>query len=109
MYTIGVDIQLTSDGIEIDERIRKMVTEKVGDELEKYLSDFEPDFKKATVRIEKNSRHGYTVHIDMRLPGSTGHLFAKESGDDLTNLLIAIRHEIERQLRDYKDRLQDYR
>jgi ribosomal subunit interface protein len=104
-----MNIQLIGDGIEIDNRIREIVETKITKEIEKYLHDFAEDIKTATVRIEKKSRNLFKVNFDMRLPGSNGHIYAEDEGDELLNVVIALRHEVERQIRDYKNKLQDPR
>ncbi len=103
-----MNVQIIGDGIEIDDRIREVVETKMASEIEKYLKDFADDLKKATVRIEKLSHGGFHVNWDMRLPGKNGHIFSQEDGDDLLNVLIALRKEVESQVRDYKERLQKY-
>lgn len=104
-----MQIQIIGDGIEVDERIKDIVQIKIIDELQKYLTDFDEDLQHATVRIEKLGHHGFKANFDMRLPGSNGHIYSEEEGDDLVNLLIALRKEVEMQIRNYKDKLQDYR
>lgn len=95
--------------MEIDDRIREMVELKITNELQKYLTDFDPDLQHATLKIEKLAHHGFKTNFDLRLPGSNGHIYSEEEGDDLLNLLIALRKEVETQIRDYKEKLQDYR
>lgn len=104
-----MNLQIVGVGLDIDKRIKEIADEKIGLELEKYLKDFEEDLKHAHVKIEKLSHGGFNVNFDMRLPGSNGHIFSEETGDELLNVLIALRHEVERQIKDYKDKLQNYR
>lgn len=104
-----MQIQIIADGVEIDERLKEIVQTRVEDEIEKYLADFDPDLKKARMKIEKLARGGFKINFDMRLPGSNGHMYSEEEGDDLLNVLIAVRKEVETQIRNYKDKLQDYR
>ena len=106
---IYMQIQLMASGIEIDERLREIVETKVTKELQKYLTDFDEDLQKAVMRIEKLAHHGFKANFDLRLPGSNGHIYSEEEGDDLTNLLVALRKEVEMQIRNYKDKLQSYR
>ncbi len=104
-----MEIQIIGDGLEIDERIKELVQVKITNELQKYLTDFNEDFQKAKVRIEKLAHHGFKANFDILLPGSNGHIYSEEEGEDLINLLIALRKEVEMQIRDYKDKLQSYR
>ncbi len=104
-----MQIQLIGSGIEIDDRIKDIVETKITSELQKYLTDFDEDLQKAVVRIEKLAHHGFKANFDMHLPGSNGHIYSEEEGDDLINLLVALRKEVEMQIRDYKDKLQTYR
>lgn len=107
--TVNMQIQLIGSGVEIDDRIREIVRTKVQLGLEKYLVDFDEDLQKATLKIEKKGHHGFNVNFDIRLPGSNGHIYSEEEGDDLINLLSALRKEVEVQIRDYKEKLQEYR
>lgn len=104
-----MQIQLIGSGIEIDDRIKDIVNTKITQELAKYLTDFDEDLQKAVVRIEKLAHHGFKANFDLRLPGSNGHIYSEEEGDDLINLIVALRKEVEMQIRDYKDKLQSYR
>ncbi len=104
-----MNIQIIGDGLEVDDRIREMVETKITLELQKYLTDFDEDLQIAKVRIEKQAHHGFKVNFDMRLPGRNGHIYSEEMGDDLLNLLIALRKEVAIQIKNYKDKLQDYR
>lgn len=104
-----MQVQLLGDGVEVDDRLREIVEDKLTRELEKYLHDFDEDLKFAKVKIEKLARFGFKVNFDMHLPGKNGHIYSEEEGEELTNLLIALRKEVEMQLRNYKDKLQEYR
>lgn len=103
-----MNLQLIGDNIDIDNRIKQVCEDRIGKELEKYLKDFADDLKVARIKIQK-IKTGFNVNFDMRLPGSNGHIFSEESGDDLLNVLIALRREVERQIKDYKGKLQEYR
>ena len=104
-----MNLQAVGSGIEVDDRIREVLDLKLAKELEKYLHDFADDLKHAHIKIEKLARGGFSVNFNMKLPGNNGHIFSEVTGDDLTNVIIALRHEVERQLRDYKSKLQDYK
>lgn len=103
-----MNIQLVGQGVEIDDRIKEIIDTKVGEELEKYLHDVSPDLRHASIKLEKLAHGGFNVTFDMHLPGSNGHIYSEESGDDLLNVIIALRKEVQDQIRDYKDKLQDY-
>lgn len=103
-----MNVQIIGDGIEVDERLKEIVQVKIADEIEKYLHDFAEDLKHATVRIEKLTHGGFKANFDMRLPGSDGHIYSEEEGDELVNVIIALRKELQEQIRDYKDKLQKY-
>ena len=104
-----MNLQVVGDGIEIDEHIKELLDLKVGKELDKFLKDFDEDLKHANIKIEKLARSGFKVNFDMRLPGGGGHIYSEEEGDDLINVLIALRKEVSTQIKDYKDKLQEYR
>lgn len=104
-----MEIQIIGDGVEVDDRIREIVDTKIRLEIEKYLTDVEEDLKRSIVKIEKLAHHGFKVNFDIRLPGSGGHIYSEETGDDLLNVVIALGREVSRQIREYMDRLQSYR
>lgn len=104
-----MNVQIIGDGIDVDARIKEAVNTKLAVEIDKYLMDFEEDLKRATVRIEKLSHGGFKINFDMRLPGSNGHIYSEEEGRELLSVLVALRHEVERRVTNYKDKLQEYR
>lgn len=104
-----MNIQFVGDGVDIDSHIKDLIQTKLSDEIEVLLTDFEEDLKVAHVKLEKIGRGGFKINFDMRLPGSNGHIYSEETGDDLQNVLVALKREVLRQVKEYKDRLQDYR
>lgn len=106
-----MQVQIVGDGVEIDERIKQIVDEKIATELEKLLSSYDDDQKMARLRIQKEPHHDmkYKLYFEMILPGKNGKIYSDEAGDDLLNVIIALRKEVERQIKDYKEKLQDSR
>jgi ribosomal subunit interface protein len=104
-------LQIVGDGIEIDERIKAVVDEKFSEEIDKLLPQLEEDLKIGTLRLSKESHHDkkYRLVFNMDLPGKGGVIFSEESGEDLLNVLIALKKEVSRQIKDYKEVKDDAR
>jgi ribosomal subunit interface protein len=99
-------IKIIGDNIDINPRIRKLVIEKVGEGLEKYLPKFNQEIKTATVRIKKHSRWGYKINFDMWLPEKY-HIYAEERKGRLLSTLVGLRDQLIRQIKEYKGRLKE--
>ena len=95
-------IQISWDKITPTEEEKEMVMEKFVI-LDKLLQKFEEDLKVASVNIAKRSRWGFRVKFDMQLPSK--HIFATEMGDDLVNVVVAVREEVERQIKEYVEKM----
>ncbi len=95
-------IQIAWEKIEPTEQDKQMVLEKLAS-LDKLLQRFEEDLKVAEVRIMRRSRWGFRIRFDMQLPGK--HIFATEMGDELVNVVVAVREEAEIQIKEYVEKL----
>lgn len=91
-------IQISWDKIEPEEGEEEMIAEKFL-RVEKFLTQTEEDLKKAEIRISRGGRWGVEVKFDMQLPGR--HVFAKETGEKLSDVVVAVREDVERQLEEY--------
>ncbi len=98
-----MNIQIIGENFKINDRIRKIVNDKIGD-LEKYLKHFEEDMKDATVKIQKRKDWGYKVNFNMWLPGKK-EIFAEAKHKELTPALVSLREKLEVQIKKYKDKL----
>ncbi len=98
-----MNIQLKAEGLKLTDKIKDIVEEKIGADLEKYLEDFAIDMKNATVTIEKRSRWGYKVNFDMWLPGKE-HIYSESTHENLITSLTETRDQAIRQIEKYKDK-----
>lgn len=98
----SMQIQLSFEKIDPEDDDKEMVFEKLAG-LDKLLTSFEEDLKQAKVVIIKGSRWGFEVKFDMQLPGK--HIFASETGEELVNVVVAVREDVERQIKEYVQKL----
>lgn len=103
-----MNIQLKSEGLKLTDKIKDIVEEKIGKDLEKHLEDFAVDMKKATVTIEKRSRWGYKSSFDMWLPGKE-HIYSESINENLITSLTETRDQAIRQIEKYKDKTENKR
>lgn len=96
-------IQIIGDNIKINDHIRTLVDEKLGQRLDQMLQDFDEDIKTAKVRV-KDHPEGYEVNFDMWLPGKE-HIFAESVSDRLTLAFTDLRESLEKQLERYRGEL----
>ncbi len=96
-------IQIIGDGIKLNDHIRTLVDEKLGQRLDQMLQDFDEEIKTAKVRI-KDHPEGYEVSFEMWLPGKE-HIFAERVSDRLTLAFTELRESVEKQLERYRGEL----
>ena len=97
-------IKITTDGLELTPRIRRLVNEKIGLGLEKHLPHLNEEIKTADVKIIKGSRWGYKVNFDMRLPKNY-QIYAEGEHEGLLSALVNLRDKLIRQIKNYKNEL----
>lgn len=103
-----MNIQIIGDGVEVTDKIRKLVDNKISQKLEKLLSPFSPEMKTATMRIQRQARTGdYIVDLDMMLPGKE-HIFAKTTHTNITTALTGLEEQAEKQIKRYRESLTNY-
>lgn len=93
--------------IELTEKIVELINQKLGDDIEKYLTKFSEDIKTADIRIEEGSRWGFKVSFSMWLPNKE-HIYAEEKHKNLDTAINSLKDEVQRAVRKYKEKLQDY-
>lgn len=93
--------ELIVKNTEPTERMKKLVEQKLGSDLEKHLVPITEDLKTATVTIEKDTRWGYTVSAKLVLPGDQ-HLFAQNKHEKVITAVTGVRDKLERQIKRYK-------
>lgn len=111
IYSKLMRLQIVGDGIEIDDRIKTIIDEKFVYEIDKLLPQMDEDLKTGTLRLTKETHHDkkYRLIFNMDLPGQGGVIFSEESGEDMLNVLIALKKEVSRQIKDYKEEREDAR
>lgn len=97
-------LEIKAGKLEITPKIQKLVDEKIGSGIGKYLKNFKEDLKVVTVRIDGHSRWGYEVSASMWLPHKK-HIYAEDVNKDLTVALTAIKKEMSRQITEHKNSL----
>lgn len=97
-------INLTGDGVEINETYDKMVEEKFVKGIEKYLARFDKDLQVADMKIAKETRWGYKVSFNMTLPGKK-KIYAEEKNESVLAAITGVRDNVERQLKTYRGKL----
>lgn len=97
-------VKIIGDNIELNKWVKNLVHNKITNDLEKYLQDFNEDIKTATVKIHKRTHWGYKVNFDMWLPGKK-HIFSEALHEDLASAIIELREKVEKQIKEYKGRL----
>lgn len=100
-----MNLQIFSDSIELDEKLTKFIDERFTSKIDRLLTDFDEDMKTASLRIQKGVRWGFKVSFDLVLPGKK-QIYSDETGKDLQTTILALRDEVVRQVKDYKDKLQ---
>jgi ribosomal subunit interface protein len=89
---------------ESHQSLERIVHELAKRHLEKYMAGVDPDTVTLHVHLEKsNRRNYYQVKADLNLPGAT--LTSREEGWDLMPALRKSFDELERELRQHKERL----
>lgn len=100
-----MQIIINAENIELNDKIREYVDEKIGKELERLLGNISNvESTKAIVTINKRSRWGYKIKFDMILPVKE-HIFAEDINKDLLTCLTELREKIEIQLTKYRDKI----
>ena len=100
-----MNLQIIADKLELDKKIYKNIKTKIADKVDRLLSKFDFDIKKATMRISKRSRWGYKINFDMMLPHRQ-HIYAQEIHEDLIVAIKNLQKEVLRQIERYKEKLQ---
>lgn len=90
-------ITITTDNLELTNKEKELIIEKVGEGLVKFIPGLNPELATATVTVRRHSRWGYELHFDLWLPDKK-HLFAKTRKEELIFALTDLRDKIRRQL-----------
>ncbi len=102
-----MQIDIQTKGVELTEEIEQLVFQKLGVDIDKYLTKFDDDIKKAEVRIEEGDRWGYKVSFSMWLPKKE-HIYAEDTDEMLVTAISSLEDLMQREVRRYKEKLHEY-
>lgn len=101
-------LQITAEGMELTESIKEMVKKKLGENLDKYLKDFQEDLKVADIVIKFSEKIGFEASFNIFLPGHEhfyAHTTALDRDEKVEPIIVRLREEMEVQLEKYKGKL----
>jgi ribosomal subunit interface protein len=96
-----MNIQIIGDNFEISDSNRQMIEDKVSSRLDRLLTRYDNDMKKASMRIIKDKLGNFLINFDMNLPEKT-HIYAETSHKNFESALIDLAKEVERQITKFK-------
>jgi len=102
-----MNIQIIGDNFNVSLKSKKLVSEKIGDRLDKLLVKFDPQMHSALIRIQKDKFENFLVNFDMNLPGKE-HIYAETTHKVLESALIDLGQQAEKQIKKYKAGLANY-
>ena len=90
--------------LELTDELKRFIDVRVGG-LRKFKNILIGDFQEAIVDVKRETTHHrkgdiFIVNIILQIPGQ--RLVAKSRGDNLKNVIVQARDEIEREIRKYK-------
>lgn len=89
-------INLKYEGFALRDDIRLVIDDKLSKDIDKYLSRYPEDKKKAVMTLDKVDYY-FVVKFDLWLPRKK-HIFAQEENKDLLTAIYKVRDEVVRQL-----------
>lgn len=95
-----MNLEIITESIELNDSLRETIKNKFEDKLDKYLKHFDENMKTAYMRIRKDVRWGFQVNFNLMLPGKKA-IFAENKDKNLQTSIIGLRHELERQIKEY--------
>ncbi len=109
---VEMKIQITSENMESSESLKAMVEEKLGQNLDKYLTSFEEDLKIADVVIEYNQNWGFRATLNISLPGKE-HIYAEAKSvdpkEEIEHVIVRLREELEPQFIKYQQKIKHHK
>jgi ribosomal subunit interface protein len=85
---------------------REVVNTKLALKLDQLVTQTEEDLKLLHVKLEQRSDWGIKVMANLKLADKDFHAEARE--DKLTTALIEVREELERQIKEFKQKTRAY-
>jgi len=96
-----MQIKIQHENFELSDDIREIVENRITGELNKRLTHFQEDEKRAVMNLEKIDYY-FVAKFDLWLPNKH-HIFAQEQGKDLLTEIYKVRDDVDRQLEKYRD------
>lgn len=91
----------------LSEKLENLANKHLGQKLDKYLAKLDQEVKVARLTIKKNSRWGFESSFNLSLPQKK-EVFAKARGEKLLSVLVEIREQAEKQIKEYKEKTNKY-
>jgi ribosomal subunit interface protein len=96
-----MNIKITGDNFELTNYVKKLVDQKLNQKLEKFLTNFAPEMKTATLRIEYDKLKNIHLRFDMYLPGKE-KIFSETTHRFLKSALVDLEDQVEKQIKKYR-------
>lgn len=103
-----MQVIIESKDVEINDKTKDLIVEKLGKDLDRLLKNFSEDVKTAEVRVKSGARWGYRISFSMWLPKKE-HIFAETKHENLDIAVTRLKDEVQEIIRRYKEKIQDYR
>ena len=97
-----MNIQINGVNLNISQKVKGMVDKKLAHKLDQLLVKFNNEIRTGFLHLEKDKYKHFQAKFDMALPGKDGHLFAKSQNIKLVSAVVAIREQLEKQIKKYK-------
>jgi ribosome-associated translation inhibitor RaiA len=97
-----MNIQIIGDNLSLSDSDKFLIEDKVSSRLDRLLTRYDDDMKKASMRIIKDKLGIFIINFDMNLPGKT-HVYAKTTHKIFESALIDLAEEVEKQIKKFKD------
>jgi ribosomal subunit interface protein len=103
-----MNIQVDGTNLEISQKIKEIIDQKLSLKLDQLLPDFNNEIKTAFLHLEKDKYQNYIAKFDMALPGQDGHIVATHQHRILVSAIIGVREAVEKQIKKYKQDKTNY-
>ena len=99
-----MNIVITTKNLELTDQLNGLINKKISG-LKKFTKILKTDFQEVFIEVEKETRHHrkgdvFKAEAIITLPGRK--LVARSHGENLSQVIIAMRDELKREIRKYK-------
>ena len=99
-------LQIQGINTNITDSKRGLISQKLIVKLDKLLAHTEEDLKIAHVKLEQRSDWGVKVAVDLKLADQD--FYAEARRDELVTAVVEVREELERQIKEFKQKTRTY-